>query len=258
MQSLLGEGTRRAAVRWLAHLRVADVPRARVLFTHHPRYADLTPAQYAEGLSWLRRMGLVTEEGRPVVDISEGELRDDSAESVVPRILWSLAAEESRAQTGAAGEWALLELLRGAGRLSVRHVAKISDAFGYDIETAPTAVQAVHIEVKSTTDPTRLLVYLTRHEHNVMLTDPRWIMAAVLVGADGSALSAATVSREWLMSAVPEDRSERGRWQSARLAVPPHAMTPGLEDNEGRALLPGGVFPVESTWGMRYPAGAPS
>ncbi|MFE2639973.1 protein NO VEIN domain-containing protein [Streptomyces scopuliridis] len=258
MQSLLGDGTRRAAVRWLTHLRVADVRRARVLFTHHPRYADLTPVQYAEGLAWLRRTGLVTAAGRPVVDISGSELAelsDESFASVIPGVLWSRAAEEARAQIGAAGEQALLRLLRGSGVPSVRHVAEISDAYGYDISAELTATQAIHLEVKSTTDPTRLQVNFTRHECEVMRTDTEWIMAAVLVGAEGKALSVATVRREWLLSVVPGDRSKDGRWQSARLAVPPEALTPGLRLGYGRRLFPDESLHVGLVWGMRRPVG---
>lgn len=58
----LSESTRAAALRWLALLRVCGVPRAQVLFTHHPRYADLTPTSTRKacpglgGLAWsLRR-----------------------------------------------------------------------------------------------------------------------------------------------------------------------------------------------------------
>lgn len=255
MPSLLGEGTRRAALRWLAHLPVADVPRVRALFTHHPRYADLTPVQYSQGLDWLRRMGLVTEAGRPVLDVSESELQDAAVASALPSVLWSRAADEARAEIGAAGERALLDLLLRGGATAVRHVAAISDAYGYDIEALLTATEVMHLEVKSTTDPTRLLVHLTRHEYEVMRTDTEWMMAAVLVGADGSALSVATVCRLWLLSAVPEDRSEDGRWQSARLAVPPQALTPGLRAGPGRRLLPDGSLQVGLVWGMPSSAG---
>ncbi|CAM5592753.1 hypothetical protein SBADM41S_02787 [Streptomyces badius] len=65
MPSPPGDGTREAARRWLIYLRIADVSRVRTLFTHHPRYADLTPVQYAEGLAWLRRTDLVSGAGRP-------------------------------------------------------------------------------------------------------------------------------------------------------------------------------------------------
>ncbi|MEU3185860.1 DUF3883 domain-containing protein [Streptomyces sp. NPDC006923] len=254
MPSPLGEGTRRAALRWLAHLRIASVTRARALFTHHPRYADLTPAQYSEGLEWLRRTGMVTPSGRPAVDITGSELGDGTAALAVPRILWSQAAEEVKARIGAAGERAVLDLLRSSGALMVRHVASISDAFGYDVEAVLATAKSMHVEVKSTTDPTRLLVHLTRHEYEVMRTDPEWAMVAVLVGCDECALSVADVCREWLLSAVPEDRSRNGRWESARLVVPPHALTAGLDAGHGRRLLPARSVSTRSVWGMRSSA----
>ncbi|MDQ0943189.1 DNA-binding transcriptional ArsR family regulator [Streptomyces sp. V1I1] len=251
MPSLPSEATRRAALRWLAQLRVAGVPRTQVLFTHHPRYADLTPSQYAEGLAWLRKTGMVTAAGRPVVAISETELRGTGAPSAIPHVVWSRAAEEARRKVGTVGEQALLGLLFRGGLLRVRHVAALSDAYGYDIEAALSGSEFAHLEVKSTTDPTRLLVHLTRHEYEVMLTDAEWSMAAVLVGADGSALNVATVSRRWLHAAVPEDRTRNGSWESARLAVPAQAITPGLSMEAGWKLLPDSSLPSRPVWGMQ-------
>lgn len=248
MPSLPGDGTREAALRWLRFLRVADVPRVRTLFTHHPRYADLTPVQYAEGLEWLRRTDLITAADRPVVDVGE-RLPLNSA--VVPHALWNAADDERRRAIGTAGEICLLALLREEGLTAVEHVSAVSDAFGYDIGALTSSDEQIHLEVKATTDPTRLVVHLTRHESEVMSADPGWIMGAVLVGEHGDALSVATVSRSWLRSAVPYDRSPRGRWESARLVVPPQALKPGLIMEGGKSVLPGGSFVRRGVWGMR-------
>ncbi|MFF3830202.1 protein NO VEIN domain-containing protein [Streptomyces sp. NPDC002455] len=250
MPSLATEATRRAALRWLSELRVAGVPRVRVLFANHPRYADLTPAQYAEGFAWLRRMGMVTSAGRPVVEIGDGALLGDLTAEGVPRVLWSQAAEDAKRVVGAAGEQALLRLLRQGGVPYVRHVAADSDAYGYDIEAARSVYERAHIEVKATTDPTRLVVHLTRHEYEVMATDAEWCLAAVLVGSDGSAVSIATVDREWIHSAVPADQGRDGRWEAARLTVPGYALTPGLA-TEAWALLPGEMLPSAPVWAFR-------
>ncbi|WP_392841060.1 protein NO VEIN domain-containing protein [Streptomyces sp. LN500] len=222
----------------------------RVLFTHHPRYSDLTPAQYDEGLAWLRRAGMVTAMNRPVVEISDSELRDMGIASVVPQVQWSRAAEEARRAIGAAGEQALLRLLRRGGVPRVRHVAAESDAYGYDIEAVRSLAERAHIEVKSTTDPTRLVIHLTRHEYEVMATDVEWCLAAVLVGGDGNAVNVATVSRGWLHSAVPADKAEDGRWESARLEVPVYAITSGLATGAWR-LLPDALVPSQPVWGLR-------
>lgn len=243
MPSLPSEATRRAALRWLAELRVAGVSRVRTLFANHPAYADLTPAQYAEGLAWLRRTGMVTAMGRPVVEIGDSEL---SASAAAPRVQWSHAAEEARRAVGAAGEQALLRLLRKGGVPQVRHVAAESDAYGYDIAACSPAERA-HLEVKSTTNPTRLVIHLTRHEYEVMATDADWYLVAVLVGKDGSAVNVATVSRSWLRSAVPADRDRSGRWESARLEVPAYAITPGLA-TEPRRLVADGLLPRQPVW----------
>jgi Holliday junction resolvase len=251
------EATRRAALRWLCELRLAGVSRARVLFTHHPRYADLTPAQYAAGLAWLRRTGMLTGTGRPVVEISDGELSNMGAASAVPGVHWSRAAEEARRATGAAGEQALLRLLSQGGIPQVRHVAAESDAHGYDIEAAQSLTERAHLEVKSTTDPTRLVIHLTRHEYEVMVRDAEWCLAAVLVGGDGNAVNVATVSRGWLQSAVPVDRAENGHWESARLEVPAYAITPGLATETWR-LVPDALLPSLPVWALPSSAQLPA
>ncbi|MFC9943291.1 protein NO VEIN domain-containing protein [Streptomyces pratensis] len=247
MPSLLTEATRRAALRWLNELRVAGVPRVRVLFTNHPRYADLTPAQYAEGLAWLRRTGMVTEAGRPIVDVNDSELSDLEAASAVPQVQWSRAAEETRRAIGAAGEEALLRILRKGGVPQIRHVAAESDAYGYDIEAVRSPTERAHLEVKATTDPTRLVIHLTRHEYEVMVADREWCLVAVLIGGDGNAVSVATVSRGWLHSAAPVDRMDNGRWESVRLEVPPYAVAPGLATDVWR-LVPDVLLPSQPVW----------
>ncbi|WP_327118228.1 DUF3883 domain-containing protein [Streptomyces sp. NBC_01341] len=229
---------------------MADVPRVRVLFANHPLYADLTPAQYAEGLAWLRRMGMVTPAGRPVVQVIDGELPDDVTVGRVPRVLWSQSAEDAKKAVGAAGEKALLRLLREGGVPHVRHVAAESDAFGYDIEAARSVSERAHIEVKATTDPTRLVVHLTRHEYEVMAADADWCLAAVLVGRDGTAASVATVKREWLHSAVPTDQGRSGRWESVRLTVPGRALMQGLA-TEAWVLLTGALLSIGPVWGFQ-------
>ncbi|MEV0024394.1 DUF3883 domain-containing protein [Streptomyces atroolivaceus] len=250
MPSLATEATRRAALRWLSELRVAGVPRVRTLFANHPRYADLTPAQYAEGFAWLRRMGIVTAAGRPVVEVSDRGLRDDLTAGAVPRVLWSQAAEDAKRVVGAAGEQALLRLLRQGGVPYVRHVSAESDAYGYDIEAAQSVSERAHIEVKATTDPTRLVVHLTRHEYEVMAANAEWCLAAVLVGSDGNAVSIATVDRGWIHSAVPTDQGRGGRWESARLTVPSYALTPGLA-TEAWTLLPEELLPSAPVWAFQ-------
>lgn len=190
---------------------------------------------------------MVTMAGRPVVDLSDSEVTDGAGPASVPRVVWSRTAEEARKAVGAAGEQALLRLLRDGGVPHVRHVAAESDAYGYDIEAARSVSERAHIEVKSTTDPTRLVIHLTRHEYEVMARDGEWCLAAVLVGGDGIAVNVATVDRGWLHSAVPADQTRRGRWESARLEVPAHALRPGLATEAWR-LLPDWLLPQSPVW----------
>lgn len=244
----LGEGTRRAATRWLAHLHRADIPRLRTMFSHHPAYADLTPAQYAEALDWLRKTGMVSPDGRPAVNLTDSVPGPE--ERGLRRALWDPASEERNRQTGEAGEQSLLALLRLSGASPVVQVSAVSDAYGYDIDAISRGGQSLHVEVKATTDPTRLIVHLTRHESDVMRSDPDWIMSAVLVGADGGALSVATVSRVWLCSALPADLSPAARWESARLTVPGHALVPGLVADGPRQVIPAVGLHGRYVWGM--------
>ncbi|MFJ7048856.1 DUF3883 domain-containing protein [Streptomyces sp. NPDC101112] len=246
----LGEGTRRAARRWLEQLHIADVPRVRALFTHHPDYADLTPVQYAEGLAWLRRAGLVTEGGRPVVSVGAHRQGERAAACCVAQLHWDPASDAARQATGAAGERAVLRLLALGRAVRVKHVALLSDAYGYDIEAHTLDAGSMHIEVKATTDPTRLVIHLTRHEYQVMCRDTDWLLTAVLIGTQGEALSIATVRREWLRAASPEDRDRRGAWESVRFTVPDHALTPGFVRGNGRRLLPEAALPFMPVWGL--------
>ncbi|MFF2508332.1 protein NO VEIN domain-containing protein [Streptomyces sp. NPDC058067] len=245
-----GEGTRRAALRWLDLLRVADIPRARSVFTHHPDYADLTPVQYADGLEWLRRTGIVDRGGRPVVNFSTHELSDRATASRIARLKWSETADAVRQATGAAGEAALVGLLAQGGATRIVHVAAFSDTYGYDIAAVSPQGAAVHLEVKATTDPTRLVIHLTRHEYKVLCKDPDWLLAAVLTDGRGQAVNVVTVDTDWLRCAAPMDRDQHGTWESTRYAVPAHALTAGLVRGDGSPVVPAVTLPFLPLWGL--------
>ncbi|MFF2894992.1 protein NO VEIN domain-containing protein [Streptomyces sp. NPDC057966] len=189
---------------------------------------------------------MVTGTGCPAVEVNATELRDVGAASALPQGQWSQAADEARRAVGAVGEQAILRLLRTGGVPQVRHVAAESDAYGYDIAAGPSSERA-HLEVKSTTNPTRLVIHLTRHEYEVMASDAAWHMVAVLVGRDGDAVNVATVSRAWLHTAVPADQDEAGRWESVRLEVPAHAISPGLMTRTWE-LVVDGPAPSRPIW----------
>ncbi|MFI1413514.1 DUF3883 domain-containing protein [Streptomyces sp. NPDC020707] len=244
------EGARRAALRWLDLLPVADVPRARAVLTHHPDYADLTPSQYAEGLAWLRRVRLLDRADRPVLRVSEHEASDERAASRIAHTQWSEEAEAARRTTGTAGEAAIAELLTRGGAREVVHVALLTDVCGYDVEAVSPTGAPAHVEVKATTNPTRLVIHLSRNEYDVMCRDPDWLLVAVLVGKQDEALNVVTVDTEWLRQRGPADRDRRVSWESARYRVPGHALTPGLRRSDGIHVIPKRVSPVLPVWGV--------
>lgn len=248
MTTAPGEGTRRAARRWLEHLHVADIPRLRSLFTHHPDYSDLTPVQYSDGLAWLLRQGLVTSNGRPLVRVGVHERRDKAAAFNIAEVRWNPAAEAARRETGTAGEQAVIRLLELSGA-DVVHMAALSDAYGYDVRAVSREGAVGHIEVKATTDPTRLRVHLTRHEYEVMRRDPDWLLTVVLIGAQGDALNVVTVSRDWLSLAAPEDTDRHAQWESACFSVPDHVLERGVVCADGRRLVSDAVAPFMPVWG---------
>ncbi|MEV7201747.1 protein NO VEIN domain-containing protein [Streptomyces griseoluteus] len=245
-----GEGTRRAARRWIEYLAVADIPRVRSLFTHHPDYSDLTPVQYADGLAWLLSRGLVTCDGRSLIRTDGGEQHAGDGTLDGAPAQWTPALEAARRETGTAGERAVVRLLELSGAARVVHVAALSDAYGYDVHAELGDGTAGHIEVKATTDPTRLVIHLTRHEYEVMRGDPDWLLAAVLVGADGGALNVVTVSRDWLSTAAPEDQDRRVEWESARFSIPDQAVLPGVLHASGHWLVPETIAPSLPVWGL--------
>lgn len=229
---------------------MADVPRARAMFTHHRDYADLTPAQYADGLAWLLRTGMVDRGGQPVVSL-RGYNCSESAEE--PRLAWTKwdeSAEAARRAIGSAGEAAILGLLAHGGAARVVHVAAVSDTYGYDIAASSAESAIAHIEVKATTDPTRLVIHLTRHEYEVMCRDEDWLLAAVLIDRQEQALNVVTVDSDWLRCAAPLDQDRRVAWESARYSVPTCAMEPGLVKRDGSPVILADGVPVMPVWGL--------
>lgn len=138
---------------------------------------------------------------------------------------------ERRAEVGLAGEVRLVELLRHAIEGDVHHVALDSDGWGYDLSIAGPQGHR-HIEVKSTTSRSRLVVYLSRHEFEVALRDAEWCLVGVVLVED-SICQLVEIRRDWILASGPSDRPPFARWESVRLEPPPsaiHAGTPTLAD----------------------------
>ncbi|TDD29999.1 DUF3883 domain-containing protein [Kribbella turkmenica] len=251
----------RAAARWLEHLPASDLARTRALFTTHSGFTDITPTQYAAALDWLKDGGLLSTAGTrssqraslfeaAVLEslwfrdadalisspeaLPDDALRAAEALSIGPeaahaviRAAWGKVDTAERARLGAAGEEALVELLSSIAGVSVVHVAKESDGFGYDIQLT-TDAQTVHLEVKTTTRRGNLRIYLSRNEYDTMLRDRAWTLVAVRLTEELKLAALATINRDWVHGVAPVDSAPGARWESVRLDVPPDVLTAGV------------------------------
>ena len=118
-----------------------------------------------------------------------------------------------RARVGLAGERALIEFLECQWPGSTTHIAEANDGFGYDV-LFRHGKENWHLEVKTTTRRGRLVVFLSRHEHEVSRLDPYWRL--VVVGLDDQLRlgAVATVRQNELMGRVPRDTCTDTKWQS--------------------------------------------
>lgn len=250
----------KAAVRWLQLRKDSSDSQIRALFRSHPKFSDITPTQYAAAYEWLESHGLLacpcapTDVNRAVLEaairealwfpdadllvpapdtIPEDGMNAAEALNIAPdeafailRHSWGKVDTAERTRVGAAGELALVSLLQSVDNLRVHHLAAESDGFGYDIEVGtPTRIH--HIEVKATTRRGRLAIYLSRNEFETMQRDRYWALVAVRLNESLEPVTVATVDRSWVSAATPNDRPG-GRWESVRLEVPQHAISPGI------------------------------
>lgn len=153
-------------------------------------------------------------------------LGDQAALSTIRQVHGRLDLEQ-RAAVGAAGEMALVRLLEARWPGSTVHVALTDDGFGYDIAFLLGGVEW-HLEVKSTTRRGRLVIYLSRHEHEVSLRDPNWRLVVVGLRGDQSPAAVATVDHGRLCHRAPTDAHPGSHWQSVRHQVSSSDLQPGL------------------------------
>lgn len=265
-----------AAARWLELLPSSGgIPRAQALLTTHARYSDLTPTQYATGLSWLKEVRLLEpleSPALPSVQIlsavferaappwvqdadrligSPDELPSDilslgaalglDADAVFEQLAasWSKVDTAQRARVGAAGEEALLALLREVRGAVVDHVAVQSDGYGYDIAYADGTVSA-HLEVKSSTRVNRFTAFLSRHEYDVMLRDDHWALVTLRLSGDFKVVGVGSLPRAWIAANVPRDAGSLGRWASVKLEIPADVVSSGIPQlgDEAARLFP--------------------
>ncbi|MCB9440306.1 MAG: DUF3883 domain-containing protein [Mycolicibacterium sp.] len=271
----------RAAARWLEHRRESSDAQLRALFRAHPAFADITPTQYTTAYEWLQARGLL--KASPTTDdcvhvVFEAAIREAlwfrDSDLLVPEpnsmpqdgmfaaealgiepseafaivhSCWGKVDTAERERIGAAGEYALISLLQSVPDVQVRHVAAVSDGYGYDIHAALLDA-TLHIEVKTTTRRGRLLIFLSRNEFEAMRRDPDWLLVALRVSDAMRPIATATVDRNWIAMSAPEDQPG-GRWESARLDIPHHAITPGIAPIYTRSTFRApAILQGEPTW----------
>ncbi|MFD6141163.1 protein NO VEIN domain-containing protein [Promicromonospora sp. NPDC060271] len=236
-----------------------------------PRFADLTPSQYATGLAWLDETGLLKGAAgvgsasqrvfeRAVADaewfpdadmlirepaelpadareIADGLRLDEQDAFQAIRAVWGLFDDTQRKAIGAAGEKALVGLLRATTAADVDHVAACADGYGYDVVVSGSGVIA-HLEVKSTTRHGRLVVYLSRNEFETMLVDPQWHLVVLRLTGQHTIEAISTVSNDSLRKLVPLDHTAGGRWESARLTLHKGMLRGGIPALSGLVTDP--------------------
>ncbi|UOE44960.1 protein NO VEIN domain-containing protein [Agromyces larvae] len=253
-----------AAKRWLELLPSSGgLARAQALLTSHPAYDDLTPTQYATALAWMREVGLVNslesdtpaalrilgalfEHGKlPWVRdadqlVSEpGELPTDvlgvaaalglDGDAVYAQLVssWGKVDTTARERVGAAGEAALVELLKSRTTGRVEQVSAWSDGYGYDIEVVRGG-NADHLEVKSTTRQGRIAVYLSRHEFDVMRRDESWSLVLVRLNPELVVVGIGVVPNQWIIEHAPRDVDASASWATCKLEIPPEVVEDGI------------------------------
>jgi hypothetical protein len=115
--------------------------------------------------------------------------------------------------------------------MSVRHVSRISDAYGYDITAPRINGPARLLEVKSTTDvgDGEVKVFISRHEADVGAQHDEWAMVVCHV-QDLDQRIARTVG--WLRYQHIQPRLPTNlpgsRWESASLSIPLDLLSEGI------------------------------
>lgn len=132
-----------------------------------------------------------------------------------------------QARIGSAGEKAVVELLEAVWPGSTVHVATTSDGFGYDILFRHADMEW-HLEVKSTTRRGRLVLYLSRHEHEVGLREPNWRLIVAGLDDNLNLQAIATIRHSQLLNRAPNDSCAEAEWKSAAHQVTPEDLQPGL------------------------------
>jgi hypothetical protein len=153
-------------------------------------------------------------------------LSDEVALQVV-RLVHGRIDLAQRSRVGSAGERAVIELLESLWPGSTSHIALTDDGFGYDVLFLHKNAEW-HLEIKTTTRRGRLVIYLTRHEHEVGLNDPNWRLIIVGLSDQLQLQALATVQYLDIVGRSPRDLCAAAKWQSASHQLTSYDLQPGL------------------------------
>ena len=235
----------------------------RSLLTTNVSYGDLTPTQYETALGWLETSGLLTSQelsAPAAVRVYEHAVAEASwfqdadylvresdelpADAIYAAQALKIGLDEAyqhlvsawgkvdtteREKIGAAGEAALVRLLRGSLNATVEHVSEWSDGLGYDISVSGHDT-SLHLEVKSSTRRRRCMFYLSRNEFEVMKRDPHWSLVFVRLSPEYQISGISTVRKNWIRDAAPLDTGPAVRWAACRFDAPFEELDPGIPD----------------------------
>jgi hypothetical protein len=180
---------------------------------------------------WLRDADVLirTPEDLPEDALRAAEALGISASRAFGQVtsLWGKVDTEERAKFGAAGEIALVDLLKPNVAATVDHVAANWDGLGYDVALSAPAITAF-LEVKSTRRRARLVFYLSRNEFETMLREPRWHLVMVHLDTAMNIETITTVPRDWIAAQAARDNGNFARWESCRFDVPMGVPETGL------------------------------
>ena len=158
---------------------------------------------------------------------TELDISDSAAFSLIREVHGQIDLQQ-RELVGSAGELALIKLLEECWPGSTIHVSLIDDGLGYDIALI-FGTEEWHLEVKSTTRRGRLVIYLSRHEHEIARVDRDWRLVVVGLRKDHSPAAIALIDYEQLAQQAPMDIDQSSTWMNVRYQIPGTAIRPGLE-----------------------------
>lgn len=161
------------------------------------------------------------------IDVAEALGIDGTAALGAVRAAHGKVDTSLREEVGQQGELLLVDLLEAEWPGSTAHVALLDDGAGYDVSFSTSGCE-LHLEVKTTTRRGRLVIYVSRHEHEVALRDPHWRLVVVGLSEDRGVGAIASVSYRQLARIAPTDRDGSAEWQSARFEIGVDQTLPGI------------------------------